>query len=75
MMMLQSSLLFGENVEGSDRYGDWRLDVDHMSYEVCGFLPLTWIGFATSFSHTYLQLLKYESSFSILGLGSRNYWI
>ncbi|KAL6351038.1 hypothetical protein AAG906_031624 [Vitis piasezkii] len=33
MMMLQSSLLFGENVEGSDRYGDWRLDVDHMSYE------------------------------------------
>lgn len=32
--MLQSRLMEGGS-EGPDRYRDWRLDVDHMSYEVC----------------------------------------
>lgn len=43
MMVLRSSLLLGENVEGSDRYEDWRLDVENMTYEVRAFLPLTWM--------------------------------
>ncbi|XP_019153708.1 PREDICTED: uncharacterized protein LOC109150244 isoform X2 [Ipomoea nil] len=32
VVMLQSRLMEGGS-EGSDRYRDWRLDVDHMSYE------------------------------------------
>lgn len=33
-MMLQSSLLMGGRLDVHDRFRDWRLDVDHMSYEV-----------------------------------------
>lgn len=33
-MMLQSNLMMGGRSDGIDRYRDWRLDVDHMSYEV-----------------------------------------
>ncbi|GMP33001.1 hypothetical protein CsSME_00006512 [Camellia sinensis var. sinensis] len=32
-MMLQSSLMMGGRSDGFDRYRDWRLDVDNMSYE------------------------------------------
>lgn len=34
MMMLRSSLMMGERSDGFDRYRDWRLNVDNMSYEV-----------------------------------------
>ncbi|CAA2980445.1 E3 ubiquitin- ligase MBR2-like [Olea europaea subsp. europaea] len=33
IVMLQSSLLMGGRSDGLDQYGDWRLDVDSMSYE------------------------------------------
>ncbi|KAK9276827.1 hypothetical protein L1049_006364 [Liquidambar formosana] len=33
IMRFQSSILFGRSFEGYDRFGDWRLDVDNMSYE------------------------------------------
>ncbi|KAA8542744.1 hypothetical protein F0562_023896 [Nyssa sinensis] len=33
IMMLQSSLVMGGRSDGFDRYRDWRLDVDNMSYE------------------------------------------
>ncbi|CAL5326920.1 unnamed protein product [Camellia sinensis] len=33
IMMLQSSLMMGGRSDGFDRYRDWRLDVDNMSYE------------------------------------------
>ncbi|XP_052179311.1 uncharacterized protein LOC127792775 [Diospyros lotus] len=33
IMMFQSSLLMGGRSVGFDRYRDWRLDVDNMSYE------------------------------------------
>uniref|UniRef100_A0A5B7APM5 RING-type E3 ubiquitin transferase n=1 Tax=Davidia involucrata TaxID=16924 RepID=A0A5B7APM5_DAVIN len=33
IMMLQSSLLMGGRSDGFDRYRDWRIDVDNMSYE------------------------------------------
>lgn len=35
IMMLQNSLLMGGRFDMHDRYRDWRLDVDNMSYEVC----------------------------------------
>ncbi|KAH7850560.1 hypothetical protein Vadar_012489 [Vaccinium darrowii] len=33
MMMLRSSLMMGERSDGFDRYRDWRLNFDNMSYE------------------------------------------
>ncbi|KAG2667509.1 hypothetical protein I3760_15G118700 [Carya illinoinensis] len=33
IMMLQNSLLMGGRLDAHDRYRDWRLDVDTMSYE------------------------------------------
>ncbi|XP_058228320.1 uncharacterized protein LOC131336477 [Rhododendron vialii] len=33
MMMLRSSIMMGERSGGFDRYRDWRLNVDNMSYE------------------------------------------
>ncbi|KAF3438599.1 hypothetical protein FNV43_RR21362 [Rhamnella rubrinervis] len=33
IMMVQSSLLMGGRLDVHDRFRDWRLDVDHMSYE------------------------------------------
>ncbi|KAA8541291.1 hypothetical protein F0562_025254 [Nyssa sinensis] len=33
MMLLQSNLLMGGRSDGFDRYRDWRIDVDNMSYE------------------------------------------
>ncbi|GFS32367.1 RING/U-box superfamily protein [Actinidia rufa] len=33
IMMLQNSLMVGGRSDGFDRYRDWRLDVDNMSYE------------------------------------------
>lgn len=33
IMMLQGSLMMGGRSERFDRYREWRLDVDHMSYE------------------------------------------
>ncbi|GAB4861010.1 hypothetical protein Ancab_036171 [Ancistrocladus abbreviatus] len=33
IMMFQNGLLLGGRSDGFDRYRDWRLDVDHMSYE------------------------------------------
>ncbi|KAF5730337.1 putative ring finger containing protein [Tripterygium wilfordii] len=33
IMMLQNSLLMGERINRNDRFSDWRLDVDGMSYE------------------------------------------
>ncbi|KAI8542829.1 hypothetical protein RHMOL_Rhmol08G0169900 [Rhododendron molle] len=33
MMMFQSSIMMGERSSGFDRYRDWRLNVDNMSYE------------------------------------------
>ncbi|KAF8399071.1 hypothetical protein HHK36_014937 [Tetracentron sinense] len=33
IMMFQGSLLLGRRSNGYDRYRDWRLDVDNMSYE------------------------------------------
>lgn len=34
--MLQNSFMMGGRL---DRYSDWRLDIDHMSYEVV-YIPL-----------------------------------
>lgn len=34
-MMFQNSILMGGRVDLHDRYREWRLDVDNMSYEVC----------------------------------------
>lgn len=34
IVMLQGNLLMGGRL-GHDRYRDWRLDVDSMTYEVC----------------------------------------
>ncbi|KAI7979405.1 putative LRR receptor-like serine/threonine-protein kinase, partial [Camellia lanceoleosa] len=39
IMMLQSSLMMGGRSDGFDRYRDWRLDVDNMSYEISGSIP------------------------------------
>jgi hypothetical protein len=33
MMMLQNSFIMGGRL---DRFSNWRLDIDHMTYEVCG---------------------------------------
>ncbi|CAI9113506.1 OLC1v1014119C2 [Oldenlandia corymbosa var. corymbosa] len=33
IVMLQNNLMMGGRYDGHDRYRDWRLDVDHMSYE------------------------------------------
>ena len=76
MMVLHSSLLFGETLEGSDRYEDWRLDVDNMTYEVCGFLPLIYgcvlqLGFSQMAS--VVKIMSHR--LWIPGSGSRNYWI
>lgn len=37
-MMLQTGYMLS-GPDGYDRYRDWRLDVDNMSYEVHDFLP------------------------------------
>lgn len=34
-MMLQNSLMMGGRYDSHDHFRDWRLDVDHMTYEVC----------------------------------------
>lgn len=34
IVMLQSNLLMGGRLGVPDRYRDWRLDIDGMSYEV-----------------------------------------
>lgn len=34
-MMFQNGILMGGRVDLHDRYREWRLDVDNMSYEVC----------------------------------------
>ena len=50
--MLQSNLLMGGRSEGADRFRDWRLDIDSMSYEVREFImniALVLIGFAFTF--------------------------
>ncbi|KAI7997365.1 putative LRR receptor-like serine/threonine-protein kinase, partial [Camellia lanceoleosa] len=39
IMMLQSSLMMGGRSDGFDRYRDWRLDVDNMSYEISRSIP------------------------------------
>ncbi|XWS60971.1 hypothetical protein CRYUN_Cryun07bG0085000 [Craigia yunnanensis] len=33
IMMLQNNLLMGERLDSRDRFSDWRLDIDNMSYE------------------------------------------
>ncbi|KAL3529248.1 hypothetical protein ACH5RR_008570 [Cinchona calisaya] len=33
IVMLQSNLMMGERSRGADRYREWRLDIDNMSYE------------------------------------------
>lgn len=37
IVLFESNFLMGGRSSGHDRYRDWRLDVDNMSYEVCTF--------------------------------------
>lgn len=36
--MFQTRILLGGGMEMHDRFRDWRLDVDNMSYEVLNFV-------------------------------------
>ncbi|CAI9113507.1 OLC1v1014119C1 [Oldenlandia corymbosa var. corymbosa] len=45
IVMLQNNLMMGGRYDGHDRYRDWRLDVDHMSYEVRRFLMISFSNF------------------------------
>ena len=38
-MMLQNNLLMGGRLDSRDRFSDWRLDIDNMSYEVFCLYP------------------------------------
>ncbi|XVF12275.1 hypothetical protein REPUB_Repub08aG0101600 [Reevesia pubescens] len=35
IMMLQNNLIMGGRLDSRDRFSEWRLDIENMSYEVC----------------------------------------
>lgn len=58
IVMLQSNLLMGGRSDGADRYRDWRLDIDSMSYEVRQ-VPINVILVFISFSFTCRKFDEY----------------
>ena len=53
IVLFESNFLMGGRPSGHDQYRDWRLDVDNMSYEVCGSFPFVLI----SCSHLLLLMV------------------
>lgn len=64
--MLQNSFMMGGRL---DRYSDWRLDIDHMSYEVV-YIPLVAFYFDYTSWQWCVGLLSANRRGSVLPVGN-----